>query len=114
MTNTTQTQIINGQQVTIGEDQFPWIQINNSPKYFVDTDGDHWGSIGIDNPEDFKDTILSQFIELNEDTDVWTFDMGGMFCTIEDDGHWSLIDEDELILKPLGFIDNGEGMYGNG
>jgi hypothetical protein len=122
MTDNTQTQIINGHKVSIGYDvpskgivaKFPWIQINDSPKYFVDTDGDHWGSIGIDNPEDFKDTILYQFIDLNEDTDVWTFDMGGMFCVVDDNNHWNLIDEDECILTPLGMINNGEGAYGNG
>jgi hypothetical protein len=118
----TETQIINGHKVTIGQDKvheshrvtFPWIQIDDGPKYFVDTDGDHWGSIGIDNPEDFKDTILYQFIELNEETGDWMFDMGGMFCVVSGDNHWELIDEDECILTPLGMINNGNGAYGNG
>jgi hypothetical protein len=129
MTNTIQTQIINGHKVTIGQDKaheshhvtFPWIQIDDSPKYFVDTDGDHWGSIGIDNPEDFKDTILYQFIDNENDNEfsesdepLWTFDMGGMFCVVSGDNHWELIDEDECILTPLGMINNGNGAYGNG
>jgi hypothetical protein len=117
----TQTGIVNGHKVTIGSDgTFPFIQIDDSPKYFVDTDGDHWGSIGIDNPGDYVGTVLEPYItDENEDDDekdeaFWTFDMGGMFCVIDENGRWNIVDEDEHILTPLGMVNNGEGSYGNG
>lgn len=120
------TQVINGHKVTIGYEpyadqiimKFPWIQIDDGPKYFVDTDGDHHGSIGIDNPQDFNGTILEKFISnvdmYGDESDTYYFDMGGMFCIVSDNGQWNLIDEDEYILTPLGMINNGDGMYGNG
>jgi hypothetical protein len=121
MTNNTQTQTINGHKVTIGYQvpadniiqEFPWIQIDDSPKYFVDTDGDHWGSIGIDNPEVLKDTILSGFVEYNEYADTWVFDMGGQFNVVNENNHWEQVDYNEII-EPLGLIDNYNGAYGNG
>jgi hypothetical protein len=118
--NMTETEIINGHKVSLGLDgEFPWIQIDDGPKYFADTDGDHWGSIGIDNAEDYKGTILEAYITnssmySDEEEDGYFFDMGGQFFIYNDQGRPELIDYDECILKPLGMIDNYEGAYGNG
>ena len=120
MTNNIHNQMINGHKIAIGNapyadhinNGFPWIQIDDGVKVYVDTDGDHWGSIGIENPEVLKGTILEDYLIQNEYTDSWEFDMGGQFFVFDGD-HTQLIDYDDIIT-PLGLIDNYEGAYGNG
>ena len=121
----TETDTINGHKVTIGVEKmedaewitFPWIQIDDGPIFVVDTDGDHHGSIGIDNPEDYKGTILEKYIDnkdmYGDESDTYFFDMGGIFTITGEDGYGHYQGYEDII-DALGMKDNGDGAYGNG